>query len=97
MAFDPQPPTTGQIVQIGESCNVLQQYDYVMRVVKALLLNADRNITEIQGYPVSAVVPTEGQVLRLISGVWTPTNLYRPLPAQAYFGAGTITTGVDNS
>jgi hypothetical protein len=33
------------------------------------------NSTELQGYPVSATAPTEGQVLVFISGVWTPTTL----------------------
>jgi hypothetical protein len=33
------------------------------------------NATELQGYPVSATAPTEGQVLVFTSGVWTPTTL----------------------
>jgi hypothetical protein len=33
------------------------------------------NATELQGYPVSPVAPTEGQVLVFTSGVWVPTTL----------------------
>jgi len=33
------------------------------------------NSTELQGFPVSPITPTEGQVLVFTSGVWTPTTL----------------------
>lgn len=94
---DPVPYKPEHIPQIGESTDALKQYDYAARVIQANLEDGgSRNITQIQGYPVSAAPPPEDARLVLVNGVWTPLNPFRVLPVKAYFGSGTITIGVDN-
>lgn len=94
---DPKPLKGKHIPQIGESTDALKQCDYIARIEKdELEAGQDRNITQIQGYPVSAEAPPEGALLVLVNGIWTPLAPYRTLPVKAYFGSGTITTGADN-
>lgn len=59
---------------ISASATPLLDIDANSTIVKEILeTGIASNAVSIQGYPVSATAPTAGQVLKFVSGVWTPS------------------------
>lgn len=54
------------------------------------------NTDRLQGKPISTMLPTENQILKLISGVWTPKDSTK-VAMGSFTGSSTVNTGLANA